>query len=216
MSVPSWERETDDLNVAMKAEALLMYTITKMQGAKGKAYFTKADTFKKTLPLLQSTEAILHNIMKANDLHINEWEYAMRRKYQVLAKCAIRDVRIYLTTFNDQKPIDNLEYWAGLINDLLKSLNAWIKADELRYTKYMQENEARKVRLERAFENLKSVPFGTVEDIAKVARNQFLRSPNVSNANNVRNVNASTGALNNNNANNANAEAPDCMDSQTE
>ena len=42
------------------------------------------------------------------------------------------------------------------------------------------------------------------------ARNQWLRSPNVGNANNVRNVNTS-GALNNNNANNANALAPDCM-----
>lgn len=41
------------------------------------------------------------------------------------------------------------------------------------------------------------------------ARNQWLRSPNPGNANNVRNVNAS-GALNNNNAYNSNALAPDC------
>lgn len=40
------------------------------------------------------------------------------------------------------------------------------------------------------------------------ARNQWLRSPNPGNANNVRNVNTS-GALNNNNAYNGNALAPD-------
>ena len=38
----------------------------------------------------------------------------------------------------------------------------------------------------------------------------WLRSPNVSNANNVRNVN-STGALDNNNAINAYGLAPDCV-----
>lgn len=43
------------------------------------------------------------------------------------------------------------------------------------------------------------------------ARNWWLRSPNPSNANNVRNVNTD-GSLNNNNANNTNnAVAPDCV-----
>ena len=44
-------------------------------------------------------------------------------------------------------------------------------------------------------------------------RNWWLRSPNVSNSNNVRNVNTS-GSLNNNNANNAYGVAPDCVYSQ--
>lgn len=39
--------------------------------------------------------------------------------------------------------------------------------------------------------------------------NQWLRTPNSDNANNVRLVN-SDGSMNNNNANNANAHAPDC------
>ena len=41
------------------------------------------------------------------------------------------------------------------------------------------------------------------------ARNWWLRSPNPSNANNVRNVN-SDGSLNNNHANNGNSAAADC------
>lgn len=41
------------------------------------------------------------------------------------------------------------------------------------------------------------------------ARNWWLRSPNPTNCNNVRNVNAS-GALNNNNANNAYGAVDDC------
>lgn len=44
---------------------------------------------------------------------------------------------------------------------------------------------------------------------ATTPRNWFLRSPNPSNCNNVRNVNSS-GALNNNNARNANGAVDDC------
>ena len=45
--------------------------------------------------------------------------------------------------------------------------------------------------------------------IISTARNWWLRSPNPSNANNVRNVN-SDGSLNNNNAYNGNSAAADC------
>lgn len=41
----------------------------------------------------------------------------------------------------------------------------------------------------------------------------WLRSPNVTNSNNVRNVNTD-GSLNNNNANNVNGVAPDCVESE--
>ena len=45
-------------------------------------------------------------------------------------------------------------------------------------------------------------------DVFGSPHDAWLRSPYPSNANNVRNVNASTGAINNNNANNANGAAP--------
>ena len=47
--------------------------------------------------------------------------------------------------------------------------------------------------------------------IISTARNWWLRSPNPSNANNVRNVNTD-GSLNNNNANNGNGAVADCED----
>lgn len=49
--------------------------------------------------------------------------------------------------------------------------------------------------------------------IISTARNWWLRSPNPSNANNVRNVN-SDGSLNNNNAYNGNSAAADCETSE--
>ena len=122
---------------------------------------------------------------------------------------------LYLTTFNDDRKIDGLEHWIGLVDDVLRLLKAWIKSDKERRYRLLQQRAIRLAKLETEVQSLKSMPFGIVENNTNTARNQWLRSPNPGNANNPRIVNSS-GAVNNNNANNSNAVAPDCMDSRTE
>lgn len=216
MSVPAWKRKPNDLNVAIAAENLLNHTMQKMRGTKGRSYFTKSTTFTKRIPLLKATTAVLHNIMAANEFQIDDdLEYKMRRKKQLKALAAVSDVVRYLTTFNDDRKIDGLEHWIGLVDDVLRLLKAWIKSDKERRYRLLQQRAIRLAKLETEVQSLKSMPFGIVENNTNTARNQWLRSPNPGNANNPRIVNSS-GAVNNNNANNSNAVAPDCMDSRTE
>ena len=216
MSVPAWKRKPNDLNVAIAAENLLNHTMQKMKGTKGGSYFTKSTTFTKRIPLLKATTAVLHNIMAANEFQIDDdLEYKMRHKKQLKALAAVSDVVRYLTTFNDDRKIDGLEHWIGLVDDVLRLLKAWIKSDKERRYRLLQQRAIRLAKLETEVQSLKSMPFGIVENNTNNARNQWLRSPNPGNANNPRIVNSS-GAVNNNNANNSNAVAPDCMDSRTE
>ena len=216
MSVPAWKRKPNDLNVAIAAENLLNHTMQKMKGTKGGSYFTKSTTFTKRIPLLKATTAVLHNIMAANEFQIDDdLEYKMRHKKQLKALAAVSDVVRYLTTFNDDRKIDGLEHWIGLVDDALRLLKAWIKSDKERRYRLLQQRAIRLAKLETEVQSLKSMPFGIVENNTNTARNQWLRSPNPGNANNARIVNSS-GAVNNNNANNSNAVAPDCMDGRTE
>lgn len=216
MSVPAWQRKPNELNTAIAAEDLLNHTLNKMKGARGRAYFSKSVTFTKRIPLQQAATAALHYIMAANEFHIEDGlEYAMRHKLQLKALAALSDVIRYLTTFNEDKRIDGLEYWVGLADNTINLLKAWIKSDKDRRQRLLQKRAILAAQLDISMEKLKSMPYGIVEGNTNTARNQWLRTPNTGNANNPRIVN-NTGALNNNNANNSNAVAPDCMDSQTE
>ena len=216
MSVPAWQRKPNELNAAIAAEELLNHTLNKMKGAKGRAYFNKSVTFTKRIPLQKAATEVLHKIMAANELHIeDDTEYKMRHKLQLKALAALSDVVRYLTTFNEDRTIDGLEHWVGLADNTESLLKAWIKSDKERRQRLLQKRAILAAQLETSMDKLKSMPFGIVEGNANTARNQWLRSPNPGNANNPRIVN-NTGALNNNNANNSNAVAPDCMNSQTE
>ena len=216
MSVPAWQRKPNELNAAIAAEELLNHTLNKMKGAKGRAYFNKSVTFTKRIPLQEAATEVLHKIMAANELHIeDDMEYKMRHKMQLKALAALSDVVRYLTTFNEDRKIDGLEHWVGLADNTESLLKAWIKSDKERRQRLLQKRAILAAQLETSMDKLKSMPFGIVEGNANTARNQWLRSPNPGNANNPRIVN-NTGALNNNNANNSNAVAPDCMNSQTE
>lgn len=204
MSVPKWRRDTHEngkkrgwLDVTIAAEKLLKHTMQKISGRKGREYFAKADTFTKRIPLLQTAEKIYHDCKKANLIRVKtKADYEKRHDLQIEALLSADDLLTYLTIFNEEKPIENLEAWVALEDDVEKRLRGWIRSD-------MEKWEA----------SISKDIDGNKTD--KEARNQWLRSPNPGNANNVRNVNTS-GALNNNNANNTNAVAPDCMDSQTE
>lgn len=216
MSVPAWQRKPNELNAAIAAEELLNHTLNKMKGAKGRAYFNKSVTFTKRIPLQKAATEVLHKIMAANELHIeDDMEYKMRHKMQLNALTALSDVVRYLTTFNEDRKIDGLEHWVGLADNTESLLKAWIKSDKERRQRLLQKRAILAAQLETSMDKLKSMPFGIVEGNTNTARNQWLRSPNPGNANNPRIVN-NTGALNNNNANNSNAVSPDCMNSQTE
>ena len=75
---------------------------------------------------------------------------------------SLKDLIRYITTFNDEKKIENLEYWVELADDTQKLLRAWTDSDTKRWYKQKEE----KAKLEQAFLKLKSMPFGVVKDTA--------------------------------------------------
>lgn len=224
MSVPKWRRDSHEKDnkkgyqdATSAAERLFHHTIKKTGGPGGRAYFSKSDTFTRKIPLLKTSRKVFKFCKHANRIYPTKpHHFKKRRKKIIKALCKVDDMYTYLTAFNEEKPITGLEHWTGLIHDTENLLESWLKSDEERREKMKQKRHILKYQLKQSLKELKKLPFGNRRKTNKTARNQFLRTPNVGNANNVRNVNASTGALNNNNANNSNAESPDCNYSQTE
>ncbi len=219
MSVPKWRRDSHEngnkkgwQDATTAAEKLFKHTLQKTGGPGGRRYFSKSDTFTRKFPLLKTSRDVFRLCKHANLIYPTQpRHFKIRRKILIKAYCTADDMFTYLTAFNEEKRIDGLEYWTKLVNDVVSLLAAWLKSDEERLRKMKEERVRLKYSLKQEVKTLK-----TGIQLTKTARNQWLRSPNVGNANNVRNVNNSTGALNNNNANNANAVAPDYIQCQTE
>lgn len=224
MSVPKWRRDSHEngnkkgyQDATTAAEKLFKHTLQKTGGPGGRKYFSKSDTFTRKFPLLKTSRKVFRLCKRANLIYPTKpRHFKLRRKILTKAYCVVDDMFTYLTAFNEEKRIDGLEHWTGLINDVANLLTAWLKSDEERLQKLKADKRKLRYELKREMKNLKNLPYGNRRITNKTARNQWLRSPNVGNANNARNVNNSTGALNNNNANNSNAVAPDCILSQTE
>ena len=224
MSVPKWRRDSHEKgtkkgwqDATTAAEKLFSHTLKKTGGKMGRANFTKSDTFTRKIPLLKTSRKVFKFCKHANLIYPTKVrQFKQRRKKLIKALCKVDDMYTYLTTFNEEKTIEGLDHWTGLINDVENLLTAWMKSDEERMEVLKRKKQVARMQLKKSFDDLKNLPFGNRRKTNKTARNQWLRSPNVGNANNVRNVNNSTGALNNNNANNSNAVAPDCNKSQTE
>ncbi len=223
MTVPKYRRDShedgtkeDFQDATTAAEALFKHTLTKTGGKAGREYFNKSDTFTRRIPLQEATRRVFHLCKKANRIVPRQPKhYKVRYKLLMEAYCTLEDVYTYLTTFNEERHIQGIEYWVSIIVVLEKLLGAWIKSDEEHKQKMKAKNHALRTKLKQSMEELKKMPYGKRHNTDKHAVNQWLRSPNVGNANNVRNVNTS-GALNNNNARNGNAVAPDYDKSQTE
>ena len=148
MSVPKWRRDTHEsgtkkgwLDVIIAAEKLLKHTIQKVNGASGRAYFPKSETFTKRIPLLQKAEKVYHDLRKANFIRVRDRrDYERRHDLQIEALLAVEDIYAYLTIYNEEKPIVHLEYWVGLVYDTERLIKAWAKSDEERY--YEKVNSA--------------------------------------------------------------------------
>ncbi len=141
MTVPKWRRDTHEngkkkgwMDVTIAAEKLLQHTITKVGGAKGRAYFSKSDTFTKRIPLLQTAHKVYHDCKKANLIYVKtQADFDKRHDLQIEALLAADDLLTYLTIFNEEKEIENLEYWVQLEDDTERLLRAWIKSDMERW-----------------------------------------------------------------------------------
>ena len=224
MSVPKWRRDSHEKgnkkgwqDATSAAEKLFKHTLQKIGGKAGRAYFSKSDTFTRKFPLMKTSRKVFRLCKRANLIYPTKPQhFKQRRKALAKAFCAVDDMYTFLTAFNEEKTIEGLEYWTKLINDVGNLLIGWMKSDEERKQKMKEKKRILHFQLKQKTKMLKNLPFGNRHKANKTARNQFLRTPTVGNANNVRNVNASTGALNNNNANNSNAVAPDCNYSPTE
>ena len=143
MSVPAWRRDTHEngkkkgwLDVIIASEKLLKHTMQKVNGAKGRAYFSKSETFTKRIPLLKAAEKAYHDLRKANLVYANtQADFDKRHDLQVEALLAVEDLYAYLTIFNEEKRIEHLEYWVGLAYNTETLIKAWIKSDIERWEK---------------------------------------------------------------------------------
>ena len=218
MSVPKWRRDSHEKgtkrgwqDATTAAEKLFKHTLQKTGGPGGRAYFSKSDTFTRRITLLKTSRKVFRLCKHANLVYpTRPRHYKQRRKILIRALYSVDDIYTYLAAFNEDKHIEGLEHWTGLVDDVENLIVAWMKSDEERRASMKQKKRILRMQLRQGVKDLKKLPCGSRHKANKTARNQWLRSPNVGNANNVRNVNASTGALNNNNANNSNAVAPDC------
>ena len=166
MSVPEYRRkkfedkgENQVLDVIVAAEDLLNHTKEKMKGNKGKMYFSKSDTFTKKLPLLHTARKIYHDVRKANEIKAySEKLYLTRFDLQLEALLAIEDLHSYLIDFDEDKPIDNIEYWIGLVCTAEKLLKGWIKSDAERWNRLQND----RTKTEQALKELLALPFGKI------------------------------------------------------
>lgn len=164
MSVPVYRRtkfedkgEDKVLDVIIAAENLLNHTKDKMKGNKGKTYFSKSDTFTKKLPLLRTARKIYHDVRKANIIRVySEAQFNKRNDLQIEALLAIEDLHSYLIDFNEDKKIENLEHWIGLVITAENLLKGWIKSDTERWYKL----QADRIKIAKDIQELLALPFG--------------------------------------------------------
>ena len=164
MSVPEYRRkkfedkgENQILDVIIAAEDLLNHTKDKVKGNKGKMYFSKSDTFTKKLPLLNTARKIYHDVRKANKIKAySETLYLKRFDLQLEALLAIEDLHSYLIDFDEDKPIDSIDYWIGLVCTAENLLKGWMKSDAERWDRLQND----RMRTEQALKELFVLPFG--------------------------------------------------------
>ena len=135
-------------------------------------------------------------VMYANGIRVeNRALFAERYRAQTLGLAWLYALDTKMTAAQLCMGIDadRLEYWTRLLNEAKERVSAWRAADRRRY--------------EEKFGSLTAVESGEPAVITDPMA-ALLRSPNPSNANNVRNVNPD-GSLNNNNANNTNGVVAD-------
>ncbi len=162
MSVPEYRRtkfedkgENQVLDVIIAAENLLNHTKQKMKGNKGKMYFSKSETFTKKLPLINVARKIYHDVRKANKIKASsETLYLKRYDLQLEALLSIEDLHSYLIDFDEDKPIESIEYWIGLVCTAENLLKGWIKSDAERWNRLQND----RLKTEQALEELLALP----------------------------------------------------------
>ena len=135
-------------------------------------------------------------VMYANGIRVDCRELFVERygaQTQALAWLYALDAKMTAAQLCMGIDADRLQYWARLLNEAKERVGAWRAADKRRY--------------EEKFGSLSAAESGEPAAITDPLEAP-LRSPNPSNANNVRNVNTD-GSLNNNNANNTNGVVAD-------
>lgn len=139
MAVPSWRRLTHEngkqgwQDATTAAEELFKYTLQKINGKAGREYFSKSETFTKRFPLLKTSRKIYRLCKKANLIYPTRVrDFKRRRKKLEKALCAVDDMYTFLTLFNEEKRIEHIEHWVGLINDTGNLLAGWLKSDNKR------------------------------------------------------------------------------------
>lgn len=155
--------------------------------------------------LINYADDIVADIYAANEIRVSTQEdFNLRRSFQTHAIASVGKMlgilqRVYESKFYNLDGI-SIEYWADLIMNVKNKLMSWRNSD--------MEGWKKKKKLEQGDPEAeaRAISIGAI---------WWLRSPNVNNTNNARNVN-SDGSLNNNNASNSNGFAPDYFLSQIE
>lgn len=202
MSVPEGKRSKPKMEVQTLAIRLAVYTDEICSNEKR---FPKRRRWISANKLISYADDIVINIYAANEIRVStQGDFDLRRSYQTQT---ISDVgkmlgllqRVYESKYYNLDGIST-DYWTGLIIGVKNKLMSWRNSDMEAWKKKQAETEQSPEGMARAVSE-------------KVA--WWLRSPNVDNTNNARNVNTD-GSLNNNNASNSRGFAPDYFLSQFE
>ncbi len=166
MTVPAWRRDTHENgnkegyeDATTAAEKLLKHTMQKLGGKAGREYFSKSETFTKKIPLLKTARKIYRLCKKANLIYPTKVKHFKKRQKLVLeAILATDDIFTYLTLFNEEKHIPNVEFWTGLAVKVDKLLRSWIRSDEKRKQALKERKRALRAELRKGMESLRSLP----------------------------------------------------------
>ncbi len=166
MTVPAWRRDTHENgnkegyeDATTAAEKLLKHTMQKLNGKAGREYFSKSETFTKRVPLLKTARKIYRLCKKANLIYPTKvWNFKKRQKLVLKAILTTDDMFTYLTLFNEEKHIPQIEFWTGLVVKVDKLLRSWIKSDERRKQALKEKKRALREERLKSAESLKSQP----------------------------------------------------------
>lgn len=166
MTVPAWRRDTHENgnkegyeDATTAAEKLLKHTMQKLNGKAGREYFSKSETFTKRVPLLKTARKIYRLCKKANLIYPTKvWHFKKRQKLVLKAILTADDMFTYLTLFNEEKHIPQIEFWTGLVVKVDKLLRSWIKSDERRKQALKEKKRALREERLKSAESLKSQP----------------------------------------------------------
>lgn len=134
MSVPQGERSHAKLEVMVKAQDLLIYTL---QITKNKKVFTEEFQAPVTDEIIKTAQSIFYDAWEANNIRVAGNPDAWRERRTLQQRAARKCNRLLAQMQVAQRVLHfktkRLKYWGGKTIEVRNLLRAWCDADQKRY-----------------------------------------------------------------------------------